>query len=101
MDEANDLAVIAAFEAALREPFNEQDLSDGWSEPARDASLAAMAKVTSDLAAGWGEQAEYASRHLVRALDHWGVLAFSHGRLGNLAEQAQEALIRLREQRGG
>jgi hypothetical protein len=99
VDETDDLAAVAAFEAALSEPFTDQDLADGWSEQARDASITAMSKVTADLAAGWGDQADYASHHLVRALDHWGVLAFSHGRLHNLAEQAQEALIRLRAQR--
>jgi hypothetical protein len=94
------LVAIVAFASALEE-LRPEDRADGWSERTRTASINAMARVTADLAAEWGEHADYASHHLVRALDHWGVLAYSHVWLANLAEQAQEALIRLRGNRAG
>lgn len=87
---------VENFAVAVEEPLDATDLVDGWSEEARIASVAAMRRVLADLDRGWGEDADYASHHLVRALDHWGIGALSEGRLARSAEAAQAALIRLR-----
>jgi hypothetical protein len=47
-----------------------------------------------------GLDADYASHHLVRVLDHWGVPAWGRERLARLVDDAQLELIRLRQDRG-
>jgi len=97
--EADDLDAVFTFVSAVEAPLGPEDVAAGWTENARAGVVAAMQRVESDLRAGWGGDAEYASHHLVRVLDHWGIAAFSEGRLLRLAAAAQTALIRLRETR--
>jgi hypothetical protein len=99
MTEADDRQAVRDFAAGLAEPLQAEDRADGRTEEARSASLDAMDKVLADLDSGWGEHADYASHHLVRTLDHWGVSAWSAGPLAEAAAQAQQALIRLRPTR--
>jgi hypothetical protein len=87
---------VEEFAVALEEPLDPRDIADGWSEEARLASVVAVRRVLADLDRGWGEDADYSSRHLLRALDHWGIAAEAEGRLSRSAEAAQSALIRLR-----
>lgn len=87
---------VEEFAAALDGPLDATDVADGWSEEARVACAVAIGRVLADLDNGWGEDADYASHHLVRALDHWGIGAWSTGHLARSAEAAQAALIRLR-----
>ncbi len=92
MGMSEDRETIEAFGLALEWPLGEADIADGWTE-ARLSSADAIRRVLVDLDNGWGDQAENASHHLVRALDFWGV---SSGRLFQAAAGTQVALIRLR-----
>jgi hypothetical protein len=96
---ADDVRAVEEFAAILESPLGDGDRTDGWTEDARVASVVATRRVLDDLNKGWGEHADYASHHLVRALDYWGVSAGSTGTLARAATAAQEALIRLRPER--
>lgn len=91
-----DRQAVEEFWGALHQTLPPEELADGWTEPSRAASSDAMGRVRADLRSGWGDQADYASHHLVRSHDYWGVNIHGEGRLITLATAAQEALIRLR-----
>lgn len=101
MPEADDIEAVRRFAVALDAPLSDEDRTGGWTDEARLASLEPTRKVLADLGAGWGEMADYASRHLMRALDHWGVDGhrWSPSPLTELASAAQNALLRLRRAR--
>lgn len=70
--ETDARTVVDDFAAVLRRPchLTETDVAHGWSENTRAVSVTAIGRVLADLDRGWGEEAEYASHQLVRALDH-------------------------------
>ena len=90
---SEDRETVEAFGLALESPLGAADIAGGWTEDARLSSADTIRRVIVDLDDGWGDHAENASHHLVRALDYWGV---SRGRLAQAAAEAQVALIRLR-----
>jgi hypothetical protein len=101
MPEVEDMEAVKRFAVALDAPLSDEDRRGGWTDEARLASLEPTRKALADLGAGWGEMADYASRHLMRALDHWGIDGHrsSPSPLTKLASTAQAALLRLRETR--
>jgi hypothetical protein len=92
----DDRAKVETFALELEQPLASNDVVDGWTGEARLASLEAARRVLADLDRGWGEEANHASRHLVRVLDRWGIGARSEARLARSAAAAQSALIRMR-----
>ena len=81
---------VASALSALRAPLSAADVADGWTAQAGLAD--GLERVLTDLESGWGPDADYASHHLVRIMDHWGIAAFSTGPLATLIDRAQLAL---------
>jgi hypothetical protein len=72
-------------------PLGDGDRADGWTEQSQAAVLEGVARLKSELASGrFSDEADYASRHLVRVLDHWGI---STGRIYDRLNTLQLGLI--------
>ena len=87
---------VASALSALRARLSAADIADGWTEKAQAGLADGLERVLTDLKFGWGPDADYASHHLVRIMDHWGIAAFSTGPMATLIDRAQLALIAAR-----
>ncbi len=88
------VADIEAIEQALSGPLENVERADGWTDRSRAAVLDALIRLRRELASGqFGEEADYASRHLVRVLDHLGI---ARGKVSERIGRLQVALIERR-----
>jgi hypothetical protein len=75
----------------LSNPLPPSEIANGWSEESRQAMLKFFKNLHSELTSGQFNLAEHASFHLIRGMDHWGIIE------GDLLEEAAEIQADLRE----
>ena len=76
---------------SLSNPLPPSEIANGWTEESRQAMLKFFKALHSQLMSGQVELAEHASFHLVRGMDHWGIIE------GNLLKEASEIQCDLHE----
>jgi hypothetical protein len=75
----------------LSNPLPPSEIANGWSEESRQAMLKFFKDLHFQLMSGQFKLAEHASFHLVRGMDHWGIIG------GDLLKQASEIQSDLHE----
>ncbi len=76
---------------SLSNPLPPSEIASGWTEESRHAMLNFFKDLYSQLMSDQFDLAEHASFHLVRGMDHWGIIE------GDLLEEASEIQCDLHE----